>query len=139
MTFPAIVQVQLDSAEEHDNMSRYDVPRPKRSDHTHRTLSGKWFDERSYNVAVAVWEQGRDEHNSSERASRSHSGAVARGIVSAAITVQGAVAAPQQSDTNTQSNHGQSRLEGQRNRQARSARGATRDKGSRTGESGQQD
>ena len=50
-------------------MARYDVPRPKRSDYTHRTFSGKWFDRSAYESAVAEWQRGRDEFNERQRLS----------------------------------------------------------------------
>ena len=46
----------------------YDVPRPKRSQFTHRVLSGgKWFDAGAYNNAVALWEDERRKHNDRRR------------------------------------------------------------------------
>lgn len=42
-------------------MARYDIPRPKRSDYTYQAFSGKWFDRRAYENAVAIWEADRKE------------------------------------------------------------------------------
>lgn len=57
----------------------YDVPRPKRSNYTHRTFSGKWFDQASYNAAVARWEEGRQQHNEIRRLSRRSRGSMMYG------------------------------------------------------------
>lgn len=76
-----------------------------------------------------------------KRAARGGRGAgrVARGIAAAGMV--GAIGAssahPRQSDTTTQKNWGDSSLRSEGARQARSARGGTRDKGNRTGGSSQ--
>ena len=89
-------------------MARYDVPRPKRSDYTHRTFSGKWFDRSAYESAVAEWQRGRDEFNERQRLS---TGRVTKAIVSGAIAVAGATSNPEQSSDTNKRNFGQSSLQ----------------------------
>ncbi|MFC8829007.1 hypothetical protein ACFT9I_27080 [Streptomyces sp. NPDC057137] len=71
---------------------------------------------------------------------RGGAGRIARGVAAAGIagTVASAPINPEQSSTTTQRNYGQSQLNSEGTRQGSTNRGATRDKGRRTGGSGQQ-
>ncbi len=75
------------------------------------------------------------------RESRGGGNRVTRGIAAAGMigAIGGVAANPQQSDTTTQKNWGDSSLRSEGARQARSARGGTRDRGNHTGGSSQRD
>lgn len=73
------------------------------------------------------------------RERRGGGGRVARGIAAAGMigAIGGAATNPQQSDTTSQKQWGDSSLRAEGTRQARSARGGTRDRGNQTGGSSQ--
>jgi len=123
-------------------MARYEIPRPRRSDYTYKTLTGKWFNESAYNSAVSHWQEKKNEFYAAQRSSRGQGRgrtavqglATTYGLASA---VAGGITDPTQIGDTTQNNHVESSEQRRSDDRSSDIEEGTRDSGSRGKWSGQ--
>jgi hypothetical protein len=106
----------------------------------HKNSYGRWENLDRLPVRDCSCDKCENARSRQSSGRRRGGGAIARGIAAAGIVgaVGSAYAQPEQDDTNTEQRYGQSSAYAEGARQARNARGGTRDKGSRDRSSSQE-